>query len=126
MFKRLLRYPFYFGSVNYLPNHIINKIPSYTIQHIFIIEESWNDKGKGSSVHMNTFFNRSNIEIGTNSVINRSCYIDGKRTVRIGNSVSISPEVHIITGSHHIDSETFEYYSKESTLKTLYGLAQGH
>ena len=111
MLKKLLRYPFYF-VINYLPNHIINKIPSYTIRHLYYRGVMGIKIGKGSSVHMNTFFNRSDIQIGTNSVINRSCYIDGRGTVRIGNSVSISPEVHIITGSHHIDSETFEYYSK--------------
>lgn len=112
MIKKLLRYPFYF-AINYLPNHVVNKMPSYTIRHAFYRYFLGIQIGKGSSIHMNTRVNRNNISIGCNSVINRNCYLDGRGGITIGDSVSISPEVHLITGSHLVDSSTFEYFTKD-------------
>ena len=57
---------------------------------------------------MKTFIDGQNIIIGENTVINRSCYLDGRGTLTIGNKVSISPHVHIITVSHDMDSPYFE------------------
>ncbi|GAL89119.1 acyltransferase [Jejuia pallidilutea] len=111
MKKKLLKYPFYF-VVNYIPNHIINKIPFYFIRHLYYKSVLGIKIGTGSSVHMNTFVNRTNIKIGTNSSINRNCYLDGRGGLFIGNNVSISPEVHLITASHDINSESFEYFEK--------------
>ena len=65
--------------------------------------------GKGSSIHLNCFINRFNIEIGTNSSINRRCYLDGRGGLSIGNNVSISPEVHLITAEHDLNDASFSY-----------------
>ncbi|MBU2900551.1 acyltransferase [Maribacter dokdonensis] len=61
---------------------------------------------------MNCFINRSKIVIGENSVINRKCYLDGRGGVIIGNNVSISPEVNLITATHDAQSKNFEYAIK--------------
>lgn len=116
MAKRLLRYPFYF-IINFVPNHIINKIPFYIIRHAYYRNILKIKIGKGSSIHLNTFINRNNITIGNNSAINRRCYLDGRGGLTIGNNVSISPEVHLITGSHNVKSENFEYYSKAINIE---------
>lgn len=58
---------------------------------------------------MGTRLNRSNIKIGTTSVINRNCYLDGRGGLTIGNNVSVSPEVHLITATHDAQSKNFEY-----------------
>ncbi|WP_188653894.1 acyltransferase [Yeosuana aromativorans] len=73
--------------------------------------------GKGSSIHMNTFINRRKVEIGKNSVVNRCCYLDGRGGLFIGNNVSISPEVQLITASHDVNSATFKYYEKEIIIE---------
>lgn len=65
--------------------------------------------GKGSSIHLNTRINRFDIRIGKNSVINRRCYLDGRGGLTIGDNVSISPEVHLITASHDAQSTDFSY-----------------
>lgn len=111
MAKRLLRYPYHF-FINYVPNHIINKIPSYTIRNLVYTMFYGIGIGKGSSIHLNTRINRFDIKIGINSVINRNCYLDGRGGITIGNNVSISPEVHVITASHDIKSRDFAYFSK--------------
>lgn len=108
LFKFFLITPFYFYR-NYIPNHIVNKIPSYFIRH-FIYRNIYKLKlGKGSSIHLNCFFNRFNIEIGKNTAINRKCYIDCRGGIKIGDNVSISPEVHLITAEHNINDSSFTY-----------------
>jgi maltose O-acetyltransferase len=57
---------------------------------------------------MKVFIDGKNINIGDNTVINRSCYLDCRGTLVIGDNVSISPHVHIITVSHDMDSPFFE------------------
>lgn len=111
MVKGILRYPYHF-FINYLPNHIINKIPSYNIRNIFYRNIYKVKIGYGSSIHLNTHINRFKIVIGKNSVINRKCYLDGRGGITIGDNVSISPEVHLITASHDLRSENFGYITK--------------
>lgn len=112
---KILIIPYYFYR-NYVPNHIVNKIPFYFIRH-FIYRNIYKLKlGKGSSIHLNCFFNRFNIEIGTKTAINRKCYIDCRGGIKIGNNVSISPEVHLITAEHDINDSSFTYITSPITL----------
>jgi acetyltransferase-like isoleucine patch superfamily enzyme len=111
MVKYIFSYPFYF-IINYVPNHIINRIPFYSIRHAYYRNVLKMKIGTGSSIHMNTFINRSKIIIGNNSAINRRCYLDGRGGITMGDNVSISPEVHLITASHNANSRNFEYYTK--------------
>jgi len=50
---------------------------------------------------------RRNLTIGKNSVINQKCRLDNRGGIFIGNEVSISPEVHIVTADHDVYSEDF-------------------
>ena len=108
---------FYYFYRNYIPNHFVNKIPFYFIRH-FIYRHIYTLKlGKGSSIHLNCFINRFNIEIGRNTAINRRCYIDSRGGIKIGNNVSISPEVHLITAQHDIKAPSFTYVMKPIVLE---------
>ena len=61
--------------------------------------------GKNSYVFMDAWFDtRGNCSIGKNSVINQDCRLDNRGGIRIEENVSISPEVHLITADHDIDS----------------------
>ena len=104
--RKVLHIPYQFLT-HYLPNNIINLLPFYTIRH-FYYRLIGIKIGKDTSIHMRVFVDGQNITIGTNTVINRSCYLDGRGTLLIGNNVSISPHVHIITVSHNMDSPEFE------------------
>ena len=102
---------------NYLPNHFVNKIPFYFIRH-FIYRYIYKLKlGKGSSIHLHCFLNRFNIEIGENTAINRKCYLDSRGGLKIGNNVSISPEVHLITAQHDINDPKFRFITKAIILE---------
>ncbi|XMO71032.1 acyltransferase [Luteolibacter sp. AS25] len=47
---------------------------------------------------------RGNLEIGKNTVVNQNCRLDNRGRIIIGSNVSISPEVHLITADHDMDS----------------------
>lgn len=47
------------------------------------------------------------ITIGNGCHVNQSCYIDGRGKVIIGNNVSISHYVKIVTGSHDVMDKKF-------------------
>jgi carbonic anhydrase/acetyltransferase-like protein (isoleucine patch superfamily) len=58
--------------------------------------DAWFDtKGKGSFV------------MGRNSVINQKCRLDNRGSIVIGDNVSISAEVCILTADHDLQSPTF-------------------
>src|SRR5690606_26980754 len=67
--------------------------------------------------HMNVFINKRKIIIGKNSAINRGCYLDGRGGLIIGNNVSISPGVQLITATHDVNSSDFNYLTKEITIE---------
>ncbi len=48
------------------------------------------------------------IKFGNNCHINQSCFIDGRGGVEIGNNVSISHYVKIVTGTHGKNDSKFE------------------
>lgn len=108
---------FYYFYRNYIPNHIINKIPFYFIRHFFYRQVYRLKMGKGSSIHLNCIINRFNIEIGQNTAINRRCYLDSRGGLYIGNSVSISPEVHLITAQHKVNDPEFAYITAPIKLE---------
>lgn len=52
------------------------------------------------------------IQIGTNSHINQGCLLDGRGGITIGDNVSISHRVQIMTGTHDIQASDFRGYVK--------------
>jgi acetyltransferase-like isoleucine patch superfamily enzyme len=62
--------------------------------------------GKGSSVHLGCHFNTPGLFImKENSTINQFCHIDNRGGIEIGNNVSISPKVSLITTDHDLNDE---------------------
>jgi maltose O-acetyltransferase len=93
--------------INYLANYFINKIPFYFIRHFYYKRILRIHLGKGSSIHMNCFLYGNHIHIKNNTTINRQCFLDGRGQIKIGNNVSISPGVYIITDDHIVNSRNF-------------------
>lgn len=91
----------------YLANHWIGKIPSYRLRHAFFRRFLHYRIGKQSSIAMDCFFTGDVIEIGNNTIINRRCYLDGRMGLYIGDNVSISPEVYLLTLQHEPDDPSF-------------------
>jgi maltose O-acetyltransferase len=71
----------------------------------------------GSSILMKGIFDCSGgITIGNNSVINGRCRLDNRGTITIGNFVSISADVIILTADHDVDSSNFLGRNKKVTI----------
>jgi acetyltransferase-like isoleucine patch superfamily enzyme len=111
--KRFLSYLIRF----YITNHIIAHIPSYTIRHAYYRYICRLKLGTDSSIHLNTFISDYEISIGNSSSIGRRCFLDGRGGLTIGNNVSISPDVHIITASHDMNTREFKAIRKAVTIQ---------
>ena len=84
----------------YLANHLIANVPSFRVRHWYYRRVLSYTIGHDSSIHMGTFVTGDFISLGDNVVINRRCYLDGRIGLRIGNNVSVSPEVYIVSMEH--------------------------
>ncbi len=65
--------------------------------------------GSGTTILMNTEIQgMREIEIGENTVINNSCYLDGRGRLLVGNNVNISSHVTVVSGTHDVnDGDNF-------------------
>lgn len=97
----------------YLYNSFITNFPSYTVRIGYLRRVLKIQIGQHTSVHMGCFFAGNNIKIGSNTVIARKCYLDGRAgLIDIRDNVSIAPEAYIITMSHLVDSPLFDVVIK--------------
>ena len=113
--KRIYR--FLGASLFYLFNSLVTHFPLYTARHAFLKYIFKIPIGKKSSVHSGCFFTGRKISIGDYTAINRNCYLDGRVGVRIGNSVSISPETYILSLTHDAQSNNFIAKGKEVIIE---------
>lgn len=98
-------------------NWFVTNVPIWTIRKILYILGGLKIKS-GSRIGIGTVvIHPWKITIGRNSVINENCYIDGRGGLTIGNNVSISIYSRILTASHKVDSDSFEYYKSGVTIK---------
>jgi acetyltransferase-like isoleucine patch superfamily enzyme len=65
--------------------------------------------GKNTVLNMSQYiFSIRKLFIGNNVHINRGCFFDARAGITIGNNVSISHGVSLVTGSHRVNSTSFE------------------
>lgn len=65
--------------------------------------------GMGSTIHMGVrFFNPEGIWIGKDSIVGFRSFLDGRKTLKIGDHVDIASEVMIYNSEHGLESKTFE------------------
>lgn len=91
----------------YLYNHLLTHFPSYLVRRIYLQRILRFDIHSTAAIHMGCFFTGDDIRIGADSVINRRCYLDGRGGLEIGESVSVSPEVYLVSASHDVHSDKF-------------------
>jgi acetyltransferase-like isoleucine patch superfamily enzyme len=101
-------------GMNYLTNHVINHLPS------FWLRRSWYRAlgvaiGDSSAIYLGCYLwfygpgqlRRNGLRIGNNCRINRECCLDAREQLWIGDNVSISPNVTILTVEHRPDEPHF-------------------
>ena len=101
--------------VNYVANHVVNRIPSFATRHGFYRRVLAVQLGPGAAIHLGLrlwFYSpgqmrRAGLRIGARSRINRDCCLDARGSVTIGDDVSISPEVVVLSASHGVDDPRF-------------------
>jgi len=101
--------------LNYLTNHVVAHVPSFTLRHLWYRRALGIDLGSRASVFMGAYvwfvtpreIRRRGVAIGRNSRINRDCTLDMRCGLNIGDNVSISPEVMILTLSHDYNDPSF-------------------
>jgi acetyltransferase-like isoleucine patch superfamily enzyme len=107
--------------VRYLTNRVIARIPVYTVRHAWYRRVLGMRIGEGATLLMDLYLyirgrgpgtrdrgsGQPGITIGRRSVINQQCCLDGRGGLTIGDYVSISPGVWILTDSHDMHDPNF-------------------
>lgn len=89
-------------------NTIVPHIPIWRVRR-FMLGLLYAKFGKGTIVNRNCYImDPVRLEIGNDSHINRQCTLDARGGLKIGNSVSVSHGVRIMTGGHDINSVDFQ------------------
>jgi maltose O-acetyltransferase len=91
--------------LNYLTNHVVAHVPSYSLRHSWYRKVLGIRLARGAGVHLGCYVwfygpndvRRSDVRIGENSHINRDCVLDVRGGLTIGDNTSVSAEVSIVT-----------------------------
>lgn len=112
--KVILRSKLYYilaASKYYIANNITAHVPFEFIRRWYYTRILGITIGKETHVSMRQFFTgyhrRSLVSIGSNCVLNREIYLDGRTGIKIGNNVNISFQVCILTLHHDHNSPDF-------------------
>ena len=93
----------------YLTNRIVNYLPFQLLRKMWYLCLG-TKLGKGCHIDMGQYILAPyRFKIGNHSHINQDCIIDARSGITIGDNVSISHRVALMTGSHDINSEDFKY-----------------
>lgn len=101
--------------LNYLTNHVVAHLPSFTLRHLWYERVLGMELEPGATVFMGTYvwfyspgeIRRIGVRVGRNTLINRNCTLDARSPLSIGANVSISPEVMILAGTHDVNDPEF-------------------
>jgi acetyltransferase-like isoleucine patch superfamily enzyme len=106
--------------LNYVTNHFVSHLPSYTLRHLWYRRVVGIKLGSGSAIHQGCFLwsygpgqmRRAGLEIGEGTRVGRNCCLDARAPLQIGDHVSVSPDVAILTTQHDQDHPDFVLESR--------------
>jgi acetyltransferase-like isoleucine patch superfamily enzyme len=109
----------------YVTNHVISRVPSYTVRHRWYRSYLGLEIDEGARVLLDCYMwhigprhvRRSGSRIGARTWINRQCCLDLRGGLEIGADVSVSPEVMILTAQHDLNDPRFKYVSKRVVIE---------
>ncbi len=88
----------------YICNSLVTRIPSHAARRLFLAKLMNVHMESGSSIHMGLrLYTRGQVSIGSHTVIDRDCVLDGRGHITIGNNVNLAPEVMVLTAGHDPD-----------------------
>jgi maltose O-acetyltransferase len=101
----------------YLCNEWVAGFPSQRFRNFYYRKVMKFNIGPNCSILMHNKFDcTTNFIISENSVVNQGCRLDNRGGLSIGENVSISEQVIILTADHNVDSAEFEGRSKQVTI----------
>jgi acetyltransferase-like isoleucine patch superfamily enzyme len=111
--------------LNYLTNHVVAHVPSYRLRHAWYRRVLGIRLERGAAVHLGCYvwfygpgqLRREGLSIGAYSRINRGCCLDARGALHIGENVSISPEVQILTAYHPPEDPEFRVMVKSVRIE---------
>lgn len=100
---------YFFGNLAiWVCNFIIAYIPFHFIRLAYYRYVMGYKIGSKSSIHLGCRFNCiGRFEMKDHSTVNQYCHLDNRGGIVIGNNVSISPGVSLVTADHDINHEQF-------------------
>ena len=101
--------------LNYLTNHLVCHVPSFALRRWWYARVLGIELGRHAGVHLDCYvwfygpgqIRRDGVRIGANTRINRECLLDVRGGLEIGENVSISPQVAILTAAHSVRDPGF-------------------
>lgn len=91
----------------WLGNHLFMNWMPYRVKHSFLRRFCHVRIGQDSTICSGCFVTGFGIQIGSNTVINRFCYLDGRVSLKIGDNVNISHYALIQTLTHDPQNPDF-------------------
>jgi len=96
--------------LNYLTNHVVAHIPSFAFRRFWYRRVLGIELGPHAGVHLGCYVwcygprqvRRDGVRIGAWSRINRSCTLDVREGLQIGDNVSVSAECLILTSAGRV------------------------
>jgi maltose O-acetyltransferase len=94
-----------FDAQMYLANRVVAHVPFHTFRNAYYRHVLGFRIGPGSHIFMGAWFDcKRNFVLGQGSVVNQKCRLDNRGGLAIGDHVSISAEVCILTADHDLRS----------------------
>lgn len=101
--------------LTYVTNHVVSHVPSFALRRAWYRRALGATMGRGAGVHLGcrlTFYGpgqvrRDGLALGARTRINRDCRLDVRGSLWIGEDVSVSPEVTVLTASHRLGAPDF-------------------
>ncbi len=112
-------------TINYLTNYVVGHIPSFQLRHFWYRRIVGVRLGSATYVYLGCFIwfygpgqmRRGGLRIGKHCHINRQCLLDARASLTIGDNVSISPEVAILTTQHDYNDAGFGLISRPVVIE---------
>jgi acetyltransferase-like isoleucine patch superfamily enzyme len=111
--------------LNYVTNHVVSHVPSFGFRRFWYRRILGIGLGDHAGVHLGCFLwaygpnqiRRDGVRIGAYSRINRDCCLDLRGGLDIGENVSVSPEVMILTAAHAVADPEFRVENKRVVIE---------
>jgi acetyltransferase-like isoleucine patch superfamily enzyme len=112
-------------TLNYLTNYLIPHIPSFGLRRAWYRSVVGISFGHHAGVHLGCYIwyytpsqvRRDRVSIGAYSRINRNCSLDIRGGLVIGENVSVSPEVMILTAAHRATDPEFRVVNEPVAIE---------